>query len=282
MTGAGTLNPVSLPEQASPPLWRLVAIGLVAGLLSGAFGVGGGVLIVPALVVLLGMQQRLAHGTSLAAVVPISIVGATTYLIGGNIDLGVAGLLMIGTVAGALWGVKLLGWLSETWLRWLFIAFMVLVAVRMFFEVPNRDASVDLTGWLVLILIGLGLVTGVLSGLLGVGGGVFMVPVLILFLELSDVTAKGVSLLVVIPTGLIATFFSLRRKNVDLRAASAIGIAGALTTVGGAALAFWLDPMVASILFAIFLLVIAIRMAFHALLKHKKSQQSQSKGNSNV
>ena len=282
MTGAGILNPVSLSEKTSPPLWRLIAIGLVAGLLSGAFGVGGGVLIVPALVVILGMQQRLAHGTSLAAVVPISVVGAATYLIGGNVDLGVAGLLMIGTVAGAIWGVKLLGWLSETWLRWLFIAFMILVAVRMFFEVPNRDASVELTGWLVLILIGLGLLTGVLSGLLGVGGGVFMVPVLILFLELSDITAKGVSLLVVIPTGLIATFFSLRKGNVDLRAASAIGIAGAATTVGGAALAFWLDPMVASILFAVFLLVIAIRMAIHALLKRKKSQQSQSKGNGNV
>jgi uncharacterized membrane protein YfcA len=282
MTGAGILNPVSLSEKTSPPLWRLIAIGIVAGLLSGAFGVGGGVLIVPALVVILGMQQRLAHGTSLAAVVPISVVGATAYLIGGNVDLGVAGLLMIGTVAGAIWGVKLLGWLSETWLRWLFIAFMVLVAVRMFFEVPNRDASVELTGWLVLILIGLGLLTGVLSGLLGVGGGVFMVPVLILFLELGDITAKGVSLLVVIPTGLIATFFSLRRGNVDLRAASAIGIAGAATTVGGAALAFWLDPMVASILFAIFLLVIAIRMAIHALLKRKKSHQSQSKGNGNV
>ncbi|HEY9498048.1 MAG TPA: sulfite exporter TauE/SafE family protein [Terrimesophilobacter sp.] len=282
MTGAGILNPVSLSEKTSPPLWRLIAIGLVAGLLSGAFGVGGGVLIVPALVVVLGMQQRLAHGTSLAAVVPISVVGAATYLIGGNVDLGVAGLLMIGTVAGAIWGVKLLGWLSETWLRWLFIAFMILVAVRMFFEVPNRDASVELTGWLVLILIGLGLLTGVLSGLLGVGGGVFMVPVLILFLELSDITAKGVSLLVVIPTGLIATFFSLRKGNVDLRAASAIGIAGAATTIGGAALAFWLDPMVASILFAVFLLVIAIRMAIHALLKRKKSQQSQSKGNGNV
>lgn len=282
MTGAGILNPVSLSEKTSPPLWRLIAIGLVAGLLSGAFGVGGGVLIVPALVVILGMQQRLAHGTSLAAVVPISVVGAATYLIGGNVDLGVAGLLMIGTVAGAIWGVKLLGWLSETWLRWLFIAFMILVAVRMFFEVPNRDASVELTGWLVLILIGLGLLTGVLSGLLGVGGGVFMVPVLILFLELSDITAKGVSLLVVIPTGLIATFFSLRKGNVDLRAASAIGIAGAATTIGGAALAFWLDPMVASILFAVFLLVIAIRMAIHALLKRKKSQQSQSKGNGNV
>lgn len=282
MTDAAVSNEWSGAQKTALPLWKLVAIGLVAGLLSGTFGVGGGILIVPALVLIVGMQQRVAHGTSLAAVVPISIVGAATYLLSGRVDLGVAGLLMIGTVVGAVWGVKLLGWLSEAWLRWLFIAFMLLVAARLLFEVPNRESQLVMTGWLAVILIGLGLATGLLSGLLGVGGGVFMVPVMILFLGMGDITAKGVSLLVVIPTGLIATFFSMRKKNVDLRAAAAIGIAGALTTTAGAAFAFWLNPQLASILFAAFLFVIAIRMAVHALLKHKRSQQTHLKGNENV
>ncbi len=247
-----------------PPLWKLVALGLVAGLLSGMFGVGGGVLIVPALVLVVGMQQRIAHGTSLAAVVPISIVGASAYLLNGNVDLVVAGLLAIGTVLGAVWGVRLLSFLSEAWLRWLFIVFVLVVAVQLFFHIPNREAQLAITGWLVVVLIGLGLLTGLLSGLLGVGGGVFMVPVMMLFLGLGDVTAKGVSLLVVIPTGLIATILSARKGNVDLKAAAAIGISGAATSLGGAALAFWLDPQLASILFAVFLLLIAIRMAIHA------------------
>ncbi|MDN5791092.1 MAG: sulfite exporter TauE/SafE family protein [Micrococcales bacterium] len=261
-----------MPESAaSPPdrgarlpLWQLVAIGLVAGLLSGLFGVGGGVLLVPALVLVVGMRQRIAHATSLAAVVPISIVGASAYLVRGSVDLAVAGLLAVGTVIGAVWGVRLLGWLSETWLRWLFIAFMMVVATQLFFHIPNREAELEITGTTIAVLIGIGLATGLLSGLLGVGGGVFMVPVMMLFLGMSDVSAKGVSLLVVIPTGLSATYLSMRNENVDLRAAAAIGIAGAATSLGGAALAFWLDPRLASILFAVFLLVLAIRMAVHA------------------
>lgn len=266
-----------LAEQAAPPLWVLVIIGAVAGLLSGLFGVGGGVLIVPALVLLLGLQQRIAHGTSLAAVVPISVVGATAYLLHGSVDLRVAGLMMLGTVVGAMWGVRLLAWLPEGILRWLFIAFMLFVAVRMFLEVPARDVDIDLTVLLAVILVVIGLATGVLSGLLGVGGGVFMVPIMVVFLGMGDLTAKGVSLLVVIPTGLVATYFSMRKGNVDLRSSAAIGIAGALTSVGGAAIAFLLDPQLASILFAAFLVVVAIRMAIHAAKKHRP-EKSDTKG----
>jgi uncharacterized membrane protein YfcA len=263
-------------ENTKPKLWSLIVIGLIAGLLSGTFGVGGGVLIVPALVLAFGIQQKVAHGTSLAAVVPISIVGGSAYLISGTVDLAIAGLLMVGTVTGAIWGVKLLGWISEPLLRWLFIVFMGLVAVRMLLEIPDRTDQLAITSWIVVALIGLGLVTGVLSGLLGVGGGVFMVPVLILFLGIGDLTAKGISLLVVIPTGLIATYFSLRQKNTDLRTAAVIGISGAVTSVLGAALAFWLEPRAAAILFALFLLVIAIRMAVQAVKKQQKPRQTNN------
>lgn len=256
-----------MTAERDAPLWLLAIIGAVAGVLSGLFGVGGGVLIVPALVLIFGLQQRIAHGTSLAAVVPISIVGAVTYLLHGSVDLHVAGLMMLGTVAGAMWGVRLLDWIPQGILRWLFITFMFFVAFRMFIEVPARDVDIDQTVLLAVGLVGIGLATGILSGLLGVGGGVFMVPVMVVFLGMGDLTAKGVSLLVVIPTGLVATYFSMRKGNVNLRSAATIGITGALTSVGGAALAFLLDPQLASILFAAFLVVIGLRMAIHATKK---------------
>jgi uncharacterized membrane protein YfcA len=63
-----------------------LAVGLGAGLLSGLFGVGGGILIVPAFVLLLKFDQRLANGTSLGAVLPISISGLITYWSHGNVD----------------------------------------------------------------------------------------------------------------------------------------------------------------------------------------------------
>jgi len=257
--------------------WKLAGLGLVAGLLSGAFGVGGGILIVPALVLLGGYTQRRANGTSLAAVVPISIVGAATYLIGGYTDLLLAGLLTIGAVLGAFVGARLLHGLSEGWLRWLFIGFMLLVAVRLFFVVPARDSTVHYTAWIVIALLVLGVVTGILSGLLGVGGGVFMVPVLILFLGVGDLTAKGVSLLVVIPTGVIATILSVRNGHVDLRAAGIVGAAGAGTAAAGAALAWLLPPQVSAILFAVFLLLVAVRMAVKALPRKSQSPARQRK-----
>ncbi|MEO5834534.1 MAG: sulfite exporter TauE/SafE family protein [Nakamurella sp.] len=250
--------------------WRLAVLGLIAGLLSGLFGVGGGILIVPALVLIGGFEQKLSHGTSLAAVVPISIVGAATYLIGGYTDLLLAGLLTVGAVLGALVGARLLHGISEKWLRWLFIAFMAAVAVRLFFEVPSRETALQYTVWIVIVLLALGLVTGILSGLLGVGGGVFMVPVMIVFIGVGDLTAKGVSLLVVIPTGIIATILSVRNGHVDLRAAGIVGVAGAGTAAAGAALAWLLPPRLSAVLFAVFLLLVAIRMAVRALRSQSK------------
>jgi uncharacterized membrane protein YfcA len=247
--------------------WQLALIGLFAGLMSGAFGVGGGVLIVPAVVLMLGFDQRLAHGTSLAAVVPISVAGVLAYLSYDGVDLPVAGLLVVGTVVGAVVGARLLARVPQSPLRWMFIAFMLLSAVRLFFEVPDRDDQLHLTAATALALVGLGLLTGVLSGLLGVGGGIFMVPVMILFLEMSDVVAKGTSLLAVIPTGIVATWTNHRRHNVDLRAASVLGLAGVPTSLLGAAAAVWLPPQAAAILFAVFLTVVAVRMAVHAVAR---------------
>ena len=69
---------------------RLIAVGLTAGLLSGMFGVGGGILIVPGLMWVASMEQRRAHGTSLAAVLPIALFGLTTYVANDHVNVGAA------------------------------------------------------------------------------------------------------------------------------------------------------------------------------------------------
>ncbi|PTA47488.1 sulfite exporter TauE/SafE family protein [Micromonospora sp. RP3T] len=272
---AATRAPAVRP---APPLWKLALIGLVAGLLSGAFGVGGGVLIVPAIVLLLGFDQRLAHGTSLAAVVPISVSGVVGYLLFDAVDLPVAGLLVAGAAGGAVVGARLLARIPQPPLRWLFIGFMLLAAARLVVEIPDRTATLDLTVGVALALVALGVVTGVLSGLLGVGGGIFMVPVMILFLEMSDVVAKGTSLLAVIPTGILATWTNHRRGNADLRAAATMGLAGTATSILGAAVAVWLPPRTAAVLFAAFLTLVALRMALHAVAQRRAARREQADG----
>ena len=96
---------------------RLVGIGLVGGVLSGLFGIGGGVVIVPLLVVLLSYGQREAQTASLAAIIPISIVGVVTYAASGEVRWGVGSALALGALVGSLVGVRLLAGLDERLLR---------------------------------------------------------------------------------------------------------------------------------------------------------------------
>ncbi|MGO7983916.1 sulfite exporter TauE/SafE family protein, partial [Rhizobium johnstonii] len=86
---------------ARPSFWLLVLTGVIGGVLSGAFGVGGGILMVPLLINLVGMNQRQASATSLLAIVPTSIVGSITYLAAGHVDLLAGLFLAIGGVIGS-------------------------------------------------------------------------------------------------------------------------------------------------------------------------------------
>jgi uncharacterized membrane protein YfcA len=105
---------------------RLIVVGLVGGTMSGLAGVGGGIVIVPMLVLWLGWQQRKAQSASLTAIVPIAIVGAVTYAVGNAVDWRLAIALLIGAVAGAQFGTRLLAHLPERTLR---ISFGVLLLV---------------------------------------------------------------------------------------------------------------------------------------------------------
>ena len=108
--------------------------GLLGGILSGLFGIGGGIIIIPILVLLLGMNQHLAQGTTLALFVPpIGILAAWTYYREGLVDLKVAGLLCIGFFIGGLLGAKLAAYLSDILLKRIFGCIMLLIALKMIF-----------------------------------------------------------------------------------------------------------------------------------------------------
>ena len=255
-----------MPQQHPTRWWiGLVLLGLVAGFLSGLFGVGGGILIVPALVLLFGFDQRVAAGTSLAAIVPMALVGVISYAVAGSVDWIAAALLALAAIGGAQIGSHLLNRLPLQALRWAFIGFLVVIIVSLFLVIPSRDSVIDLTVGSVLGLLALGLVTGVLSGLLGIGGGVIIVPMLIVLFGASDLVAKGTSLVMIIPTAISGTLGNLRRHNVDLRAAAVIGVAACTTTALGALAAAALDPAVANLLFAAFVAVIAVQLTVKAL-----------------
>jgi len=247
-----------------------VGIGLLAGLLSGLFGVGGGTVIVPLLVLFLHFNQRLGAGTSLAAIVPTATVGVVSYAIHGSVAWVPALILAAGSVVGAQIGTRLLPKISQTTLRWFFVGFLVIVIVSLFLVVPSREAAFDLQLLNGLALVAVGVVTGILAGLIGVGGGVIVVPVLMLAFGTSDLIAKGTSLLMMIPTAISGTIGNIRNRNVDLVAATVVGVSACTTTALGAWLATLIDPFAGNMLFAAYLVVIAVQMAMKAIRGRKK------------
>ena len=110
---------------------QLLTIGLAGGVLSGLLGVGGGIVMVPLLVIWAGYAQRDAHAMSLGAIVPISVAGVLTYGIAGQVRLPEAIALAVGAVVGARVGAGLLSRLGDRPLKLAFGSFLVAVAVLM-------------------------------------------------------------------------------------------------------------------------------------------------------
>ncbi|MCE5339901.1 MAG: sulfite exporter TauE/SafE family protein [Planctomycetaceae bacterium] len=109
-------------------------LGLCAGILSGLVGIGGATLIIPALVLLFGMSQYTAQGTTLAMMVPpIGILAAWMYYQKGYVDLKIAGLMCIGFLIGGLIGAKFAVGIPEHILKKIFGVFLLIVSLRMVF-----------------------------------------------------------------------------------------------------------------------------------------------------
>ena len=264
------------PEPAPVNTGRAVAVGLSAGLLSGTFGVGGGVLMVPAMILLLGVPQRRASGTSLAAIVPIALFGVAGFALQDQIDYAAALLLGVGAIVGAPLGARLIHVIPVPRLRAAFALLLVVTAVRLFFDLPDPvlPESINITDGLAITAVGLA--SGLLAGLFGVGGGILMVPAQMLILGIDPATAKGTSLLVIIPASVSGTVQNVRRKNADLRLAAILGVSGVATSFIGSFIATRMSPTVASLLFAALLLLSAARMVQPVawLQRHRASRRA--------
>ena len=263
-------------EQARPR-WVLPGVGVAAGFIAGLFGVGGGIFIAPGLMLLGGFHQRVAHGTSLATSALFAAAGVVAYALNEAVDVVAASLIFAGSALGVLAGVELLNRVRIHTLRVAFVVLLAVTAGRMLAGTPEATGEVVLTVAVAFGLMGCGVLVGLVAGLMGVGGGVIVVPALVLLFELGDVTAKGTSLLVVLPTAIVGTMRNLRHNNVDLRGALVVGAGGMLSAFGGGLLAGVIPSTLSSVLFAGLLIVIALRM-IRDVLREPGQPPSRSKG----
>jgi uncharacterized membrane protein YfcA len=126
------MNQINKKPMTAETLTIIVIIGLAAGILGGMIGIGGGLVIVPALIYFLAYSQKEAQGTSLGLLLlPVGILGVLNYYRKGYVDLKVVGLLSIGFVIGSYLGSKWALSLPQATLKKVFAAFLLLLAIKM-------------------------------------------------------------------------------------------------------------------------------------------------------
>jgi uncharacterized membrane protein YfcA len=225
---------------------------------------------VPALIAVAGFDPKLATGTSLTAIVPISLAGVAGYATADEIDWTTAACVAAGALVGALIGTSLLRRIDPATLQLLFAFVMVITAVRMLFESDDTGGRADLAiaGGVALVLVGIA--SGVLAGLLGVGGGIIIVPALTIGVGLSLAMAKGTSLAVIVPTAIVGTIRNRAAGLTAIGPAAVVGGAGIGSALVASRISIGLDDRVSSALFAVLLLAVAARLARDAV-RHRKS-----------
>jgi uncharacterized protein len=186
--------------------WLLSTLsGLAAGLLSGVFGIGGGVVLVPMLGLVLGLGQHDAQGMTLAILLlPVGLAAVVEYHRAGYVRWRLVLPLVAGFLLGVWLGSEAATAVPERPLRLVFVAFLVVLAVRNWRAAASRGeaggaAPARPPRLAVVHALWIGAAGGAASGLLGIGGAVLMIPLLVAVLGLRQHEAQGTSLAVMLP-----------------------------------------------------------------------------------
>lgn len=259
-------------------------LGVVIGTVLGLTGAGGGIFAVPALLFGLGMDIRAAAPVALLAVGAAASLGAFQGLRQGLVRYKAACMLAAaGTVTAPL-GVHLAHTIPTRWLNLLFVAVMFVVAYRMFMSARNAQTDGELatiragvcriskeTGrfiWglkTVATMVGIGAVSGIFTGMLGVGGGFIIVPALAYFTELRMHSIVATSLMVIALLSVI-TVFAASRHGLAMGPETWTFVATALAGMAGARLlAPKVSPAALQKVFSIACVVIAVMMLLRNL-----------------
>jgi uncharacterized membrane protein YfcA len=228
--------------------------------------VGGGFIVIPLLTLLLGFDLKHASATSLVVIVITAAAGVIGFAFHSGVVWVPALALSIGSITGSYIGARLLKYIPSVYLMWGFSALLIGLAIRLMFDASEQGSGDVTTSWPALLgMLGLGLGAGLLSGLLGVGGGILVVPLLVIAFGLTNVEAKGTSLVMMIPAGLSGTYVNLKNKLVDVRAGVIIGLVAAAVSYAGVAVAVIMPSTLSNILFALLMLYTAAQFISRAI-----------------
>lgn len=254
----------------------LVVIGLVAGVFSGLFGIGGGIVIVPALTLFLAFSAKAAVATSLAALlIPVGIFAVLAYWRRGLLDIRDAAVLTLGRAITTLVGAQITLALPDTLFKQAYGVFVLIMAVRFLGLLarpkaadPATEAPPPVGGeappavagppalWKLFVL---GLFAGLLSGMFGIGGGIVIVPALTGLFGYELKRATGTSLgSLLLPVGVFGVMRYHAEGILDIGTAVMVAAGLGFGAFAGARIAIGLDPKVMRRLYGVFLLIVGV------------------------
>jgi uncharacterized protein len=241
----------------SPSVLLLGAIGLVAGVLSGLFGVGGGIVMTPGLTAFAGVAPIVAVATPLPVILPTAAVGAFTYHRAGEVDIRAASWISCtGAVASA--AGALLTEVVNARLLLVITAGLLAYQSLQILRGRSRPSTVDerpIPAWTLALV---GVVAGLLAGLLGIGGGLVIVPALAGILGLPLKRALGTSLVTVVVLVIPGTIVHAALGNIDWAAALFLVLGSLPGARLGATLALGTKERTLRLMVGSFLAIVAV------------------------
>jgi len=252
----------------------ILIVGIVAGIMSGLFGIGGGIIMVPSLIAFFGMGMLNANATSLAAMLlPVGVLGVVTFYKAGYINVRNALWISLGLLGGSFFGAELAVSVDVKILSKLYAAFLLYVAVG-YLDIPKllrgkkyqkleQVVSGEDKHYAFWIFICLGIFAGVIAGLFGKGGGLVIVPILIKFFRYNAKAASATSLAALqLPVGLPSVIVYAQAGYLNWLFAGLMALGIVFGVFFGTKLAIRLPATTFKKVYAFFLLGVAVYMVY--------------------
>lgn len=230
-----------------------LGLGVLLGALGGMLGIGGGLVAIPILGALYGMDQHLAQGTALVMILPNVLIGFWRYHQRTPVHFpSLAWMVLLSVVAAAL-AAHFAARLGAGQLRRGFAVFLIVLAAYFLWLLRARSRPGAAAPWPARLTPLVGVVSGLMSGLFTVGGGLVSVPALVSLFGMRQTQAQGIALALVVPASLTALVSYAHAGNVDWSVGIPLALGGLVSVSWGVALAYRLPP-------------VPLRLSFCALL----------------
>lgn len=241
-------------------------LGAVLGAAGGLLGIGGGLIAIPVLGYLYGMDQHLAQGTALVMIAPNVMIGFFRYHQRHHIDLRSVLSISMFSMVTTYFAARFANGLSAASLHIAFAIFLVLLALYFGFAPKQKTGAGEQAGGTAptpmprAALPLIGIVSGGMSGIFTIGGGLVVVPALVSLFGMKQTRAQGMALALVVPGALIALFAYAQHGNVSWTIGLPMALGGILTVSWGVMLAHKFSAARLRILFSLVLLSTAAAM----------------------